>query len=108
MPASEEDYQCKGSVNAAGRNIRSEISYVNEAVLLSSVNQLLGDDILVTRDVDDGDVGSSSSHGWKFRCWSCGRKLRRRRVKSAISSYDLLTTKFSYLGRHIASKYCSY
>lgn len=29
------------------------------------------------------------------------------KIQPAISSYDLLTTKCPYLGRHIASKYYS-
>lgn len=51
-----EPYQRKCPIDAAPGDVSSEIFYVNEAVLLGGVDQLLGHDILVSGYVDNGDV----------------------------------------------------
>lgn len=54
--AVREPYQRKCPIDAALGDVSSEIFYVNEAVLLGGVDQLLGHDILVSGYVDNGDV----------------------------------------------------
>lgn len=49
-------YQCKRFIDLRSGNVRPEVANVNEAMLLSSVNELLADGILVGRvDIDNWD-----------------------------------------------------
>lgn len=64
-------YEAKGAVDIFGCDVMAQVLDVDEAMLLSSVHQLPSDLILVTSQVNDGDVGRVGH--------LCRLKLLRRR-----------------------------